>query len=82
MPRSFPAVSVPRGGARERVPVELSDIGVGLGFLLIVEGLPLFLSPARYRKLLAQIDRVPDRTLRASGFVAMAAGLVVLYALR
>lgn len=62
--------------------MEVSDLGIGLGVVLIVEGLPLFLSPARYRRLLAQIDRVPDRTLRASGLAAMALGLGVLYAVR
>lgn len=62
--------------------MELSDVGIAVGFLLLVEGLPLFLSPGRYRRLLAQMDRVPDPTLRASGLAAMVAGILVLYAVR
>jgi uncharacterized protein YjeT (DUF2065 family) len=62
--------------------VHLSDLGVGLGLLLLVEGLPLFLSPTRYRALLKAIDEVPDRVLRGLGLAAMAAGTVLLYALR
>jgi len=62
--------------------VHLSDLGLALGLLLLVEGMPLFLSPARYRELLKRIDEVPDPVLRGAGFAAMAAGVVLLYALR
>lgn len=47
-----------------------------------MEGLPLCLSPARYRQLLKAIDEVPDGVLRGVGLAAMAAGLALLYALR
>lgn len=59
-----------------------SDLAIGLGLLLLAEGLPLFASPGRYRRLLQQIDTVPDSTLRASGLVAMGVGLAILYAIR
>ncbi len=59
-----------------------SDLAIGLGLLLIVEGLPLFLVPDRYRRLLRQIELVSDGTLRIFGLVAMCAGLMVLYGLR
>jgi len=49
---------------------------------MIAEGLPLFVSPARYRRLLAQMQEVPDGALRGVGFVAMSLGLALLYALR
>jgi len=62
--------------------MQLSDVVVGLGFVLIVEGFPLFLSPSRYRRLLMQIEQVPDPVLRGTGFVAMCGGLVMLYVVR
>ncbi len=62
--------------------MQLSDLVVGLGFVLIVEGLPLFLSPGRYRSLLMQIEQVPDPVLRGAGLVGMCGGLALLYAVR
>lgn len=62
--------------------MELSDLAIGLGLLLLAEGLPLFASPGRYRRLLKQIDTVPDGTLRVSGLVSMGVGLAILYALK
>jgi len=62
--------------------VQLSDMAVGLGFLLLVEGFPLFVSPARYRRLLALVEAVPDPVLRGTGFCAVALGLGVLYLVR
>lgn len=59
-----------------------TDIAIGIGLLLLVEGLPPFLSPPRYRALLRQIDTIPDRALRAAGLVAMSAGMVLLYWVR
>ena len=60
----------------------LSDLAVGFGLLLLVEGLPLFISPARYRELLKAIDEVPDPVLRGVGLAAMALGLALLYLLK
>jgi uncharacterized protein YjeT (DUF2065 family) len=62
--------------------LQLSDLVLGLGLLMIAEGLPLFVSPTRYRRLLAQMQEVPDQALRVAGFVAMSLGLVLLYAMR
>ena len=62
--------------------MQFSDLALGLGLLMIAEGLPLFVSPARYRRLLAQMQEVPDGALRGVGFVAMSLGLALLYALR
>ena len=47
-----------------------------------MEGLPLFVSPARYRELLKAIDEVPDPVLRGVGLAAMALGLALLYLLK
>jgi len=57
--------------------MEPSDLVVGLGFLLMAEGLPLFAAPDRYRRLLARIETLPDRVLRYAGLAAMGVGLAL-----
>ncbi|MFQ5508738.1 MAG: DUF2065 domain-containing protein [Leptospirillia bacterium] len=62
--------------------MQWSDLVLGVGFVLMVEGVPLFLSPGRYRQLLSRIDSISDRALRFFGFSAMCIGLGLLYAVR
>jgi uncharacterized protein YjeT (DUF2065 family) len=50
-----------------------------LGVLLVLEGMPWFLSPNRIRSLLAELSRLPDPVLRVMGFLAMAAGLFLVW---
>lgn len=47
-----------------------------LGVLLVIEGIPWFLSPAGVEKLLRQALALPDRLLRLAGFAAMLLGLL------
>jgi hypothetical protein len=49
------------------------------GLYLILEGIPYFAFPGRIRLILAQIQEIPDSTLRLFGFVSMIAGLVLVY---
>jgi uncharacterized protein YjeT (DUF2065 family) len=53
-----------------------------LGLLLIVEGLPYFAFPERMKRWMAMIQETEDGHLRVVGFVAMALGLVIVYAFR
>ncbi len=50
-----------------------------LGVLLIVEGIPWFLSPPRMKTLLRQIQETGDPALRFIGLTCMLAGLVLVY---
>jgi len=50
-----------------------------LGLLLIVEGVPWFLSPEGVRRLLRQIVLLPDGVLRFGGLAAMLTGLLIVY---
>lgn len=50
-----------------------------LGVLLILEGVPWFLSPARLRSLLADLARLPDPLLRTLGLAMMAGGLLLVW---
>lgn len=49
-----------------------------LGVVLIVEGVPWFLSPEKTKKMLAQIHGLPDSTLRLFGLTAMIIGLLIV----
>ncbi len=49
-----------------------------VGLVLIVEGIPWFLSPQRTKRLLAQIHAFPDSRLRFFGLTAMLVGLLII----
>ncbi len=50
-----------------------------LGVVLVVEGIPWFLSPSRFKKYLRQVISAPDSTLRGIGLMLMLAGLLLVY---
>ena len=50
-----------------------------LGLVLIVEGLPYFAFPGKMKKWMSSIQEIPDQYLRAVGFAAMCAGLILAY---
>jgi uncharacterized protein YjeT (DUF2065 family) len=52
---------------------------VVLGVVLIVEGMPWFLSPRGTKRMLAELSQLPDNSLRAFGFVFMLLGLLLVY---
>lgn len=53
-----------------------------LGLLLIIEGIPWFLSPRKMREALQRLSRLPDAPLRLVGLVCMLAGLGLVYLVR
>lgn len=50
------------------------------GLVLVLEGIPWFLSPQRVRILLADLARLPDGVLRGCGLLAMVLGLILVWA--
>ncbi len=50
-----------------------------LGLVLVLEGMPWFLSPIRVKRLLRTIAATPDSSLRAVGLAFMLAGLWLVY---
>jgi uncharacterized protein YjeT (DUF2065 family) len=53
-----------------------------LGLVLVIEGIPYFAFPDRMKRWVGRIQEVPDGQLRILGFVAMCAGLVLVYAFK
>ncbi|WP_432821309.1 DUF2065 domain-containing protein [Trichloromonas sp.] len=50
-----------------------------VGVVLIVEGVPWFLSPGSAKKALRQLAILPESSLRILGALLMLAGLLVVY---
>ena len=50
-----------------------------LGVVLIVEGLPWFMSPRGTKRMLGELIQMNDRTLRSVGLGLMLAGLFLVY---
>ncbi|MGE5624778.1 MAG: DUF2065 domain-containing protein [Bacillota bacterium] len=53
-----------------------------VGLMLVMEGIMPFLSPRAFRRMLAAVTQVDDRALRLAGLLSMAAGALLVYAVR
>jgi uncharacterized protein len=60
----------------------MSDLAVGLGLMLVVEGLIWALAPGMGIKLLTAAASTPQQVLRMSGLVAVAAGVAIVWLVR
>ncbi|OHB33146.1 MAG: hypothetical protein A2X84_00725 [Desulfuromonadaceae bacterium GWC2_58_13] len=50
-----------------------------LGVVLIIEGIPWFLSPRMMQKALRQLTAIPESSLRILGALLMFCGLLLVY---
>ena len=50
--------------------------------MLIIEGMLPFISPQKYRQMVAEITRLGDNQIRNIGLVVMAIGVAVLFFVR
>ncbi len=50
-----------------------------VGVVLIIEGVPWFLSPQGFKRMLLQMLPVPVRVLRIMGLLLMLSGLATVY---
>ncbi len=50
--------------------------------MLIIEGMLPFISPRKYREMVAQISQLGDNQMRNVGLVVMIVGVVVLFLVR
>jgi hypothetical protein len=60
----------------------MSDLVVGIGLVLVFEGLVWGLAPTMATRLLALAATTPESTLRAGGWLAVAAGFAVVWLVR
>ena len=52
---------------------------VALALVLIIEGILPFISPARWRVMIATVAKMVDRVIRNFGLGSMMLGLLLLY---
>jgi uncharacterized protein YjeT (DUF2065 family) len=52
---------------------------VGLGLIMVVEGIPLFCFPDQLKELARKLPELENTTLRSIGLVVMLLGLAVVY---
>jgi len=50
-----------------------------LGLVLIIEGLPYFISPLKTKQWLEIVAHTPEKLLRIMGFFFMILGLVIVF---
>jgi len=50
--------------------------------VLIIEGMLPFMSPRKYRELVAEISRLKDNQVRTIGLIVMIVGLLTLFVVR
>lgn len=60
----------------------MSDLAVGLGLMLVVEGLIWALAPTLGVRLLTAAASTPQLALRIAGLVSVAAGVVIVWLVR
>ncbi len=50
--------------------------------MLIIEGMLPFVSPRKYRRMVAEISQLGDNQIRNIGLIVMIIGVVVLFVVR
>lgn len=60
----------------------MNDLIVGIGLVLVVEGLLWALSPNLAFRLMKMASETPEQSLRTAGAVAVAAGVLLIWLIR
>ena len=59
-----------------------TEIFTAVALVLILEGMLPFISPRKYREMVAEISRLGDNQIRNIGLVVMVIGVIVLFIVR
>lgn len=62
--------------------VDLTDLVVALGLVLVIEGLVLALAPGMPKRMVAVLAAAPESRLRLGGLLAIALGVGVVWLMR
>ncbi len=54
-------------------------LGIAIAMVFVIEGIIPFLAPGRWRRMVATMATLDDRTMRIMGLVSMLLGLALLY---
>ena len=59
-----------------------TEILTALALVFVIEGMLPFISPTKYRQMVAEITRLSNNQIRNIGLVVMIAGLLLLFVVR
>ena len=59
-----------------------TEILTAVALLLVIEGMLPFISPKKYRQMVAEISQLGDNQIRNIGLVVMIIGVLVLFLVR
>lgn len=60
----------------------MSDLIVGIGLVFVVEGLLYAAFPGAMRKMVLDITKLPDFSMRAIGLLSLVIGVIIVWAVR
>ena len=50
-----------------------------LGLVLVIEGMPYFISPEKMKMVMAEVYKIPNKYLRLMGLISMLLGAWIIY---
>ncbi|MGI9236590.1 MAG: DUF2065 domain-containing protein [Woeseiaceae bacterium] len=59
-----------------------TEILTALALVFVIEGMLPFISPAKYRQMVAEVTRLSDSSIRNVGLIVMIVGLLLLFFVR
>ena len=60
----------------------MNDLIVAIGLVLVLEGMLYAVFPGALKRMMSLAQSLPDETLRRSGLVALALGVVIVWLVR
>jgi len=60
----------------------MTDLVVGIGLVLVIEGLAYAIAPALMKSVMAQMQDAPEQTLRVIGVLSITVGVFVVWLVR
>ena len=60
----------------------MTDLIVGIGLVLVIEGLIYALFPGGVRRMAMEVPNLPDSVLRSFGLLALIAGVGIVWLVR
>lgn len=60
----------------------MTDLVVGIGLVLVIEGLAYAVAPALMKSVMAQMQDAPEQALRVIGVLAVALGVLIVWLIR
>ena len=60
----------------------MTELVVGIGLVLVIEGLAYAIAPALMKSVMAQMQDAPEQTLRVIGVLSITVGVFVVWLVR